>query len=461
MDTPLRPSQFKLRLVGPALLTSILVATAIGFGVRKYLASAPSRDTITLTVWFLGGDRNEKRFNEELIRRYERAHQVRVQVTYYDTLDDYLHALKGALEGQQPFPDLARSDQGAHSVDAVIRQGRLLDLTAAAAAHKWTERLRPGALEYLTRRYAGGIYLIPSRLHFSGVFYNRQVFEKLGLPVPRTEAEFEALLARLKEAGYVPLALGARTGDHLLYHWYALINNRLSSFNRPAREVLDELFAGHPAVSFEAAPFRQAAEKLRQWRQRGYFSPAYERLTGQEAYDRFLAGESPLYLGLGGAWAQSRAQAHPPQFVIGFFPFPPTAATSRPIATTAPTSVWQVFKGPRQEQAIALIDVMLGPETSSFMLQYQNLPALRADDLRGISIAPHVAEEITALNECEPGIFYDNASPSLREVMARGLAQVLHGEQTSAGFTSEVEAAFQRDLEPVARKMPGVTKSLR
>ena len=52
-------------------------------------------------------------------------------------------------------------------MDAVIRQGRLLDLAEAARTHKWRERLQAGLLEYLSLRYSGGTYLIPSRRVFA------------------------------------------------------------------------------------------------------------------------------------------------------------------------------------------------------------------------------------------------------------------------------------------------------
>ncbi|HZN10685.1 MAG TPA: extracellular solute-binding protein, partial [Blastocatellia bacterium] len=290
-----------------------------------------------------------------------------------------------------------------------------------------------------------GTYLIPSRIHLSGVFYNRQVFERLGLGIPASEGEFEALLEGLKRRGQMPLALSGDTGEQLLHSWYALVNNRLESLDRPPAEVLDALFAGRPTISFDSPPFRLAAEKLREWAGRGYFPRDYQRLSAPEAFDRFLDGEAALYLGLGGSWAQDRAQLHPPQFVIGFFPFPPATPGARATATGAPTGVWQVFKGPRQERAVELIDWMLNPEIVPFMLQSQNLPALRVDGVRGLSLAPHVADELAALERVELGIFYDNASPSLRSEMRQGLRRVVEGEMPARRFLAEVEAAFQQD----------------
>ena len=327
-----------------------------------------------------------------------------------------------------------------------VRAG-LVDLSGAAARRGWRDRLQPGMLEYLGRRYTGGIFLIPSRIHFAGVFYNRQVFESFGLQIPRTEAEFESLLASLKRKGQTPLVIGGKTGDHLLFQWYALINNRLDLIDRPAREILGDLFAGKNSVAFDSEPFKQGAEKMKDWMRRGYFNRDFVGLTGAEAYDRFLEGGSPLYLGLGGSWAQERERAHPPQFVVGFFPFPPSELGKRAIATGSPTAVWQVFKGNDQAAAIELTDWMLSHEVGRFLIENQNLPALRVDDLRGVSLAPHLLEELSAFKECDLGIFYDNASPALRSVMKEGLIQLMAGEKTVKGLVTETQAAFQKDLD--------------
>jgi raffinose/stachyose/melibiose transport system substrate-binding protein len=441
---------FKSVPVVIALMLIGLIGIAMAFTLqfRERFTPAGTGATVTLTMWYLGaGSHHEKRFTDEVVRRYEEEHPgVEVQVTYYNSLDEYIRIINSALAGETAFPDLACGDQGSHSVDALIRKGRLVDLSDEAARRHWRDRLQPGMLEYLGRRYTGGTFLIPSRIHFAGIFYNRQVFEKLGLQIPGTEAEFESLLGRLKREGQTPLMIGEKAGDQLLFHWYALINNRLNLIDRPAREILGDLFAGKNSIAFDSEPFKQGAEKMKEWMKRGYFNRDFAGLTSDGAYDRFLEGKSPLYLGLGGSWAQERERAHPPQFVIGFFPFPPAELGKRAIATGSPTAVWQVFKGNDQAAAIELTDWMLSREVGRFLIENQNLPAMRVDDLRGISLAPHLLDELTAFKESDLGIFYDNASPALRAVMKEGLIQLMAGEKSVNGLVTETQATFQKDI---------------
>ena len=90
---------------------------------------------------------------------------------------------------------------------------------------------------------------------------------------------------------------------------------------------------------------------------------------------------------------------------------------------------------------------MLSHEVGRFLVESHNLPALRVDDLRGVSLAPHLLEELSAFKECDLGIFYDNASPALRSVMKEGLIQLMAGEKTVKGLVTETQAAFQKDLD--------------
>ena len=166
---------------GPVVIVLTLIALigiAMALALQFRQRFTPAGATVTLTMWYLGGgSHHEKRFTDDMVRRYEQEHPgVDVLVTYYNSLDEYIRIISSALAGETAFPDLARGDQGSHSVDAIVRQGRLVDLSGAAARRGWRDRLQPGMLEYLGRRYTGGTFLIPSRIHFAGVFYNRQVF---------------------------------------------------------------------------------------------------------------------------------------------------------------------------------------------------------------------------------------------------------------------------------------------
>ena len=65
----------------------------------------------------------------------------------------------------------------------------------------------------------GGIcYGVPLYTTTLGMIYNAEIFERLGLCVPRTYEEFLRLCATLKASGYDAIALGA-AGDRHMKYW--------------------------------------------------------------------------------------------------------------------------------------------------------------------------------------------------------------------------------------------------
>ena len=52
------------------------------------------------------------------------------------------------------------------------------------------------------------VFCVPMASVIHGFMYNVAIFEELGLEVPETEAEFFDLLQAIKDAGYIPLAMG-------------------------------------------------------------------------------------------------------------------------------------------------------------------------------------------------------------------------------------------------------------
>ena len=118
-------------VIALTLIVLIGIAMALTLQFRQRFTPAGADATVTLTLWYLGGgSHHEKRFTDEMVRRYEQEHPgVDVLVTYYNSLDEYIRIINSALAGETAFPDLARGDQGSHSVDALVRQGRLVDLS--------------------------------------------------------------------------------------------------------------------------------------------------------------------------------------------------------------------------------------------------------------------------------------------------------------------------------------------
>ena len=98
------------------------------------------------------------------------------------------------------------------------RQGRWVALDShPEGVNRYTgKRWLDGLDAKLIERYRvdGKVYILPIDYIDIAVFYNRDLFDKLDLQLPKTWAEWMELCERVKRAGYVPIAIG---GDAQAY----------------------------------------------------------------------------------------------------------------------------------------------------------------------------------------------------------------------------------------------------
>ena len=91
-----------------------------------------------------------------------------------------------------------------------IEQGLLIDIDDVATEGQWRENMPSEIIDAISGE-DGKIYLAPAALYVPNmVFYNKTVFDRLGIEPPTTYDEtFFAALDQLKESGVVPLAFSA------------------------------------------------------------------------------------------------------------------------------------------------------------------------------------------------------------------------------------------------------------
>ena len=83
--------------------------------------------------------------------------------------------------------------------------GLLLELDDVAAPGNWQKLLFPTVWSLVHNR--GHVVAAPLGIHrINNLFYNKKVFDRLGLAAPRTWPEFERVAEKLRQAGVTPLA---------------------------------------------------------------------------------------------------------------------------------------------------------------------------------------------------------------------------------------------------------------
>ena len=182
------------------------------FGIGCLLASSSNgqeKKEITVWSWFIASTM------EKSIRAFEEKHpDLKVKYTYYNYSPQYLTALKAAAASNS-LPDIIGLQPG--SFTQQYREN-LVPLNSHAAnewGEDWTSKVFPVALKQLTMGNPAGdsnYYLLPQECQVLVIWYNKEIFKKLGLTVPQTYAQLVETAKKLTSNGYIPLYQGAADG---------------------------------------------------------------------------------------------------------------------------------------------------------------------------------------------------------------------------------------------------------
>jgi len=103
--------------------------------------------------------------------------------------------------------------QGVANLSDYIDNGLLLNLQPYLDADKeWSGGFTEGSLSYYQVPGHEGTYAIPMESGLIGVYYNEMLFKKAGIEkFPETWEQLLDAIAKLKENGIIPIAMGAQS----------------------------------------------------------------------------------------------------------------------------------------------------------------------------------------------------------------------------------------------------------
>lgn len=187
--------------------------------------------------------------------------------------------------------------------------------------------------------YKGEIYAVPyGGLSGSGVYYNKNIFAKLGLSVPKTIGELEAACATLKSNGYIPFSLANQskwTGS-MYFMYLATRYGGVDEFNKAV--------AG--TGTFESDAFKYAGDTIQKWVKAGYFPEGVNSLSPDDGQDRQLMYTEEAAMMLHGTWQSGAMRGDNEEWYldsIDYFAFPKLEGSTANQNIVVGTSVGNAF----------------------------------------------------------------------------------------------------------------------
>jgi len=279
-------------------------------------------EPVTLTVWDSFIEPVDTPVIEKLDQEFEAAHPGVTVDRQGKSFEEVDTTIKLALSSDKG-PDVAVVNQGNSSMGALVKAGLLISLTPYYNEFGWSKFFPPSlvaANSYTAdgKTYGeGNLYAISPMAEVVGVFYRKDIFQKLGLDVPKSLDEFDALLAKLKDAGEVPITFGNLDRWPIMHIFSSLQGAYLGADHA----YLDDLTYARGNVTWDNPANLAAIAKFKEWADAGYYTPGYEGIGYDDSTAQFNNGEGAMMLT--GNWIASTFAAGPYGDQIGFFLLPP------------------------------------------------------------------------------------------------------------------------------------------
>ncbi|WP_350347576.1 extracellular solute-binding protein [Agromyces sp. G08B096] len=366
---------------------------------------------------------------EALIEEYEEANPGVTVTASFAPNQELQTSVRTQLAGGNA-PDIVAVYPGngsAMSMAQLAEAGMLEDLSD----QEWTSTVPEGFQGAFT--YEDGVYVYSPGASVLGVVYNTELFEQLGLEVPTTMSEFEAVAEQVKAAGVTPLALGTNTPWITQLIPYALVPGMVYSEDPDfGQQMIDG------ETTFVESGWLDAFSTYADWQARGFFNENPNGTTSDQMVQALGDGTAAMAVMVS---ATLEGYQDVMGEKLGYFPLPATDDEARnwiPGGTVVGLGVTTQAADPE-----------LAKDFIAFLGEEENIVEM-ATAMNSIPFAP--SDELSPLltpfaeyfDAGETAPFPDQTWPNaeVQPAMFAAIQEMLGGQTTPEGALAQMDEAF-------------------
>ncbi len=395
---------------------------------------------VTITWWALssgGGDQSRQQLREQVIADYEAEHpDVTIELTMLEN-EAFKQKVQVAVQGGDP-PDIFHSWGGGVMVE-YAQAGMLRDITDYVE-NNLADRIGSGALGVYG--YDGHYYGAPYDMGAFGIWYNKAIFEEAGVEVPATWSELLDAVQAIKDAGYIPIALGA--GDRWpAHHWWAYLATRIGG-----EAAFTAAYDG--SGSFADEPFVRAGEMMLQLADLDPFQAGYLGAT----YD-----DAAAFMGNGQAAMQLMGQWNPAVIAanstsgngigddLGWFPFPMVSGGAGDPNDVLGGGNGYVIGANAPDEALDFLNFFLQAKYNEELVDVEGIIPVVDGAQEALANNPYsqrIAEAVAQADYFQ--LYYDQyLPPAVGEAVKDAVVALLAGNLTPAECAQMVDEAWRNN----------------
>ncbi len=385
---------------------------------------AASLGDVTLTVWdqeVRGGQAKQiETLNAEFQKKYPNIKIKRVSRSF----DDLVKTLRLALSGADA-PDVVEANNTRSQMGEFVKAGQLVNLDPYAAAYGWDKRYPQSVRNVASYSPdgktfgSGSLFGMPQVGEVVGVFTNEAKLKTLGINPPKTWAEFDAALATAKSKGEVPLVLG-NLEKWPAGHVFGVVQGRFTK-----ADDIRKLGFGQAGGNWVTPENTKAAQTMVDWVDKGYFSPGFNGLDYDPAWQGFTKGKGVFLIA--GSWLQADLSSAMQTDVTFSLP-PAPEAGGTPVTTGGtglPFAITQ--KSKNKDAAAAYINFLTTADAMKVLAENGNLPVVEtAQQKAPDALATDIFTAFGAVSE-DNGLlpYLDWATPTMGDTVGATLQDLL------------------------------------
>jgi raffinose/stachyose/melibiose transport system substrate-binding protein len=398
---------------------------------------------VTVWSWFVQSTMQKS------IDAFQKAHpDVKVTYTYYNFSPEYITALKAAAASGS-LPDIIGLQPGSLTQQYREQLEPINDRAGKKWGPDWEKNIFPVNLKQMKMGNPKGdesYYMVPQESQVLCIWYNRKLFDQLGIAVPKTYEDLKAASKKLTDAGFIPMFQGAADG------WqnenvYLMLANQFSP------GIVDKAQAGETRWT---AP--ELVEAMTAWKglfddgvfQQGALG-AHAYPTGAQLFQQGRVGMMAL-----GSWWMQESKFPPPlsEFVqnmegFDFFYMPPVKDGNKASPPVGGIDIGYGLtkNGGKSPEAWAFLSELTnGVGLQEALNDLNDLPAFSGHQPKG-DITEHVKEMSARFMRDLPSAENQRfASPAVAEALDNALAGVAAGSITPEAALKAVQEATEKAL---------------
>ncbi|MDH4986771.1 ABC transporter substrate-binding protein [Aminobacter anthyllidis] len=413
------------------LLTGLLMASSILGSAGIALAQDK---TLTIESW-----RNDDLaiWQEKLIPAFEKANPG-IKVTFSPSAPTEYNAALNAKLDAGSAGDLITCRPFDASLE-LFKKGQLADLTSLAGMENFSDVAKSA----WQTDDGKATFCVPMASVIHGFIYNKDAFEKLGIAVPATEADFFAALDKIKADGtYIPMAMGTKD----LWEAATMGYQNIGPNYWKGEEGRLALIKGDQKLTDAdwVAPYATLAK----WKP--YLGDGFEAQTYPDSQNLFTLGRAAIYPA--GSWEISTFNTQA-QFKMGAFP-PPVqkAGDTCYISDHNDIGIGLNAKSANADAAKTFLSWVASPE---FATIYANaLPGFFSLNSAAVKMEDPLAQEFVSWREkCKPTIrstyqVLSRGTPNLENETWVKSANVINGTETPEAASAELQKGLDSWFKP-------------